>query len=163
MSVLTKKRPIPALVVGMIALFVALGGTAGAVAVQAVPLAKRALTAENAKKLGGQTSAQVIAAAASRGSRAALAQSPAGPRPAASAAGLVTMKTASGQIGAGGAQAFSVSCDAGQKVMGGGFTSPQLVLGFDSYPANDTTWSLFLGNLDDASAANVTVYATCLR
>jgi hypothetical protein len=163
MSIFGTKRSTPALVVAMIALFVGLGGTAGAVAVQAVPLAKRALMAENAKKLGGQTSAQLIAAAASRGSRAALAESPAGPRPAASAAGLVTIKTANGQIGAGGAQAFSISCDAGQKVMGGGFTSPQLVLGFDSYPANDTTWSLFLGNLDEAAAASVTVYATCLR
>ena len=53
------RRPSPALVVSTVALFVALGGTAGAVVTQAVPLAKRALVAENAKKLGGQTPAQV--------------------------------------------------------------------------------------------------------
>ena len=63
------KRPTPAFVVAMIALFVALGGTAGAGATATVPLAKRALVAdkaktaliaENAKKLGGQTSAKVV-------------------------------------------------------------------------------------------------------
>jgi hypothetical protein len=52
------KRPSPALVVAIIALFVALGGTAGAVVAAAVPLAKRALVADNAKKLGGQTGQQ---------------------------------------------------------------------------------------------------------
>ena len=48
-----KKRPSAALIVAMIALFVALGGTAGAVVTAAVPLAKRALIADNAKKLNG--------------------------------------------------------------------------------------------------------------
>ena len=47
------KRPSPALVVATVALFVALGGTAGAVVTAAVPLAKRALVADNAKKVGG--------------------------------------------------------------------------------------------------------------
>ena len=58
------RRVTPAFVVSMIALFVALGGTAGAVAMQTVPLAKRALTADNAKKLGGQTGAQIASRAA---------------------------------------------------------------------------------------------------
>ena len=53
----------------MIALFVALGGTAGAVVPAAVPLAKRALVADNAKKLGGQTTAQIVAAGAKAASR----------------------------------------------------------------------------------------------
>jgi hypothetical protein len=47
--------------------------------------------------------------------------------------------------------------------VGGGFSSSEIVLGFDSHPSNDTTWTLFLGNLDDTAPANVTVYATCLR
>jgi hypothetical protein len=153
------KRPSPALVVATVALFVALGGTAGAVVTAAVPLAKRALVADNAKKLGGQTSAQISAKAAA----AALAQSPAGPRPSSSAASLVTTKTQAGQIPAGGGQAFSVACDAGQKVLGGGFTSSEIVLGLDSFPSNDTTWSLFLANLNEGAAANVSVYATCLK
>ena len=50
---LRMKRPSPAFVVAMVALFVALGGTAGAVVTAAVPLAKRALVADNAKKVGG--------------------------------------------------------------------------------------------------------------
>ena len=70
------KRPTPAFLIAMLALFVALGGTAGAVATATVPLAKRALVAENAKKLGGQTSAQIVAKAAQA------------PGPAASASGL---------------------------------------------------------------------------
>jgi hypothetical protein len=74
----------------------------------------------------------------------------------------VTIKTATGQIAADGGAAFNVACDAGQKVMGGGFSSDKLVIGLDSHPSNDTTWTLFLGNLE-AAAANVTVYATCLR
>ena len=49
------KRPSPAFVIAMIALFVALGGTAGAVVTATVPLAKRALVADNAKKLNGVT------------------------------------------------------------------------------------------------------------
>jgi hypothetical protein len=53
------KRPSPALVVGAIALFVALGGTAGAVATGTVPLAKRALAADNARKLDGLTATQI--------------------------------------------------------------------------------------------------------
>ena len=42
MNALKMKRPSPAFVVAMVALFVALGGTAGAVVNAAVPLAKRA-------------------------------------------------------------------------------------------------------------------------
>ena len=71
MNALRMKRPSPAFVVAMIALFVALGGTAGAVATQAVPLAKRALVADNAKKLGGQTLAQLSARAAQAAQAAA--------------------------------------------------------------------------------------------
>ena len=159
MNALRMKRPSPAFVVAMVALFVALGDTAGAVVNAAVPLAKRALVADNAKKLGGQTSAQIAA----QGAKAALALSPAGERPSSSAAGLLTTKSATGQITAGGGQAFTVVCDAGQKVAGGGFSADQLVLGLDSYPSNETTWSFFLANLNDAAAANVSLYATCLR
>jgi hypothetical protein len=91
MNGLKMRRPTPALVVGMIALFVALGGTAGAVVTAAVPLAKRALVADNAKKVGGFTAAQLGGAAAAAGAKAALAESPAGPRPASTAAGLITV------------------------------------------------------------------------
>ena len=68
-----RRMPSPALVIAVAALFVSLGGTA--VAAGVVPLAKRALVADTAKKLGGQTPAQLTAAAAKQ------------PGPASSAAG----------------------------------------------------------------------------
>src|SRR5262245_19143587 len=57
-------RPSPALAVATIALFVAFGGTAGAIVTGVVPLAKRALTANNAQKLQGLTASEVAAGAA---------------------------------------------------------------------------------------------------
>ena len=101
------KRPSPAFVVAMIALFVALGGTAGAVVNAAVPLAKRALVADNAKKLNGVTANQLGSAAV----QVALRESPAGPRPASTAAGLVTVKTAPASLAANGEGEFTVSCE----------------------------------------------------
>ena len=85
MNGLKMRRPSPALVIATVALFIALGGSAGAVVTAAVPLAKRALVADNAKKVGGQTPAEIAAAAATR------------PGPASTAAGLVTIKTAAGR------------------------------------------------------------------
>jgi hypothetical protein len=158
MHVQRSKRLSPAFVVAMIALFVALGGTAGAVVTATVPLAKRALMADNAKKLGGKTSTQIVSQASKAAQTAAQV-----PGPASTAAGLVTIKTQAGQIAAGAAQGFTVACDAGQKVVGGGFSSNEIVLAFDSHPSNDTTWSVFLGNLDESAPASVSVYATCLR
>ena len=117
MNVRRIKRPSPAFVVAMIALFVGLGGTAGAVATQAVPLAKRALVAENAKKLGGQT-----AGAAQRGRRQGCAGRGAGARP--GEHGVRARRRSRPRprpIGPGRRSTqFSVACDAGQKVIGGG-------------------------------------------
>jgi hypothetical protein len=58
------RRPSPALAIATIALFVAFGGTASAVATAVVPLAKRALTANNAQKLEGLTANQITGGAA---------------------------------------------------------------------------------------------------
>lgn len=156
-----KKRPSPALLVAMIALFVALGGTAGAVVTATVPLAKRALVADNAKKLGGQTAGQITSQAASQ----AVAQAGQAPGPASTAAGLVTVKSQSiGAIAPDSGARYTISCDAGQKVMGGGFSSDQAVLVVaESYPVNDTTWQLVLANILSSSPANTTIYATCLK
>ena len=63
-----RKRPSPALVVALLALFISLSGTA--VAAGVVPLAKRALmadkakVADNAKKLDGPASAALLQKAA---------------------------------------------------------------------------------------------------
>lgn len=148
-------RPSPALIVAVIALFVALGGTAGAVVTAAVPLAKVALTANNAKKLNGQTSAQIISRAAAQGSTA--------PGPASTAAGVVSVKTGTNALAAGAEGEFTVACDAGQKVAGGGFSTDGAVLTFDSHPSNDSTWRLYLVNLNTGAVANLTLYATCIR
>jgi hypothetical protein len=154
------KRVSPALVVAMIGLFVALGGTAGASGQAPVPLAKRALVADNAKKVGGLTAPQVAAA----GAKAALALSPEGARPASTAAGLVVIKTqAAGIVPPGGSlPAFSVSCDTGAKVIGGGMSSDGAIVTFDSYPKGDAAWEVVVGNFG-SGAANVSVYAICLR
>ena len=85
----------PALVVACIALFVALSG--GAVAAVVVPMAKRAITAEtalNAKKLGGQTPAQIRSSL--RGAQ--------GPQGLAGAAGAPGPTGAAGPSGPQGAQ-----------------------------------------------------------
>ena len=154
------KRPTPAFAVAMIALFVALGGTAGAVATATVPLAKRALVADNAKKLGGLTAPQVAAA----GAKAALALSPEGARPASTAAGLVAIKTQSaGIVPPGNAlSTLGAACDAGSKVIGGGMSSDGAIVTFDSYPKGDTAWEVVVGNFG-SGAANVSVYAICLK
>jgi hypothetical protein len=152
------RLPSPAIVVAALALLVALSGTAVA-AQQIVPLAKRALTADkakvalNAKKLGGQTAAALVKQASQA------------PGPASTAAGLVVVKNQSvGQLAPSAGHAFSISCDAGQKIMGAGFLSDGPVLiAVGSYPTSDTSWAMGLLNLSDSTAANVTLYATCLK
>ena len=62
----TRRRGVVAPAIALMALFVALGGTAGAAEQAAVPLAKRALLADNAKKLGGFTAVQVATGEGSR-------------------------------------------------------------------------------------------------
>jgi hypothetical protein len=143
----------------MIALFVALGGTAGAVVTAAVPLAKRALVADNSKKLGGQTAGQITAKATTT----AFGLSPAGPRPASTASATIAVKTAPGALATDEGKPFSVSCDAGQRVAAGGFSTEGAVIAFDSYPANGTTWTLYLVNLNETAPANLTLHATCVR
>ena len=87
-------HPSPAFVVAMLALFVALSGTA--VAAGIVPRAK---LADNATKLQGKTPTQV----------AALARAPV------ALAGYVTVKSASWTLGPSQGNDFAATCDAGQK------------------------------------------------
>jgi hypothetical protein len=154
------KRPSPAFVVALIALFVALGGTAGAVVTAAVPLAKRALVADNAKKLNGVTAPQLGAAAV----QLALRESPAGARPASTAASLVTIKTAPFALAPGAQGDFSAACDAGQKAVGGGYDNPVgTAYSYDNRPtASGGSWSVYL-LADESSAAAGNIYAVCLK
>ena len=129
-----RKRPSAALVVAMIALFVALGGTAGAVVTAAVPLAKRALVADNAKKLEGRSAAQIASQAA------------AAPGPASTASALVSVKSAPFALSADGQGSFTATCDAGQKAIAGGYANPVgTAFSVDNGPTADGAgWSIYL-------------------
>jgi hypothetical protein len=145
-----------------ITLFAALGGTAGASEQAAVPLAKRALVADNAKKLGGLTAAQVAAV----GAKAAVTLSPAGPRPASTAASLVVVKTAPFTVGPEGEQVVTATCDAGSKAIGGGFSNPTsaLVISAGSFPTTDGAgWTEDLVNISSSTTATGTVVVTCVK
>ena len=147
-----RRMPSPALVIAVAALFVSLGGTA--VAAGVVPLAKRALVADTAKKLGGQTPAQLTAAAAKQ------------PGPASSAAGLVTVKTSPWSMAADGHTDVTVMCDAGQKVVGGGYDDPGgYAYAWDTRPTGDGTgWRVHTDLSKDAPSQQTgAVYAMCLR
>jgi hypothetical protein len=147
------KRPSAALVVSMIALFVALGGTAGAVVTAAVPLAKRALVADNAKKLGGQSSSQLVSQAA------------AAPGPASTAAALISVKAVPFALSADGQGSFTATCDAGQKAIGGGYANPVgTALSVETGPTSDGTgWSIYLLEATGSSSAIGVVQAICLK
>jgi hypothetical protein len=152
------RAPSPAMVVALIALFVALSGTAFAVGSKIVPHAKLAdvaLVANNAKKLGGKTPAQVAAM----------------PGPASSAADLVSTKTGTFTLPVNGPQFqpgdFTVACDAGQKALGGGWHADrgdQAVVGIGSSPSADGgSWTVRLWNLSIQGPATGTVYVVCLK
>lgn len=146
------KRPSPALVVALLALFVSLSGTA--VAAGVVPLAKRALSADkakvadNARKLEGQAMAALVQKAAQT------------PGPASSAAGLVSIKQAADSIAPKSGREIVIGCDGGKKVVSGGYAS-DTAIGFDSRPISDSAWSIYVANGSDA-ATNVTLYAVCI-
>ena len=134
------KKPSPALVIALLALFISLSGTA--VAAGIVPLAsgrslrirrrsrprRRSRTArgrDNAKKVGGQTAAGIVTQAAGT------------PGPARSAAGLVTVKQAADTIAPGTGREVVIACDAGKKVVSGGWCLDGDAFGFDSRPISD--------------------------
>lgn len=147
-----KHMPSPALVIALVALFVSLSGTA--IAAGVVPLAKRALVADNAKKLGGQTPAALAAAAAKQ------------PGPASSAAGLVTVKTSPWSIAPDAYADVAVMCDAGQKAIGGGYDDPSAYAhAWDTRPTGDGSgWRVIIDVSKEAPSQQTgTIYAICMR
>jgi hypothetical protein len=162
MNVRRMRRPSPAMVVATVGLFVALGGTAGAVVSATVPLAKRALVADNAKKLGGQSSAQLVSQATAK----AVSQASSSPGPASTAAGLVSVKTGSWSLGPNGNADFTLACDAGQKAIGGGWEDPNgYAHAWDDRPMSDgSAWRVYITVSENAPAAQTGgLYAVCLR
>lgn len=167
------KRPNTALVVSRVALFVALEGPAEAVVESAVPLAtharladnaKHAVVAENAKKLRGLTATQIAGAGATAAVQVALSQSPAGPRAASTAAGLITIRTATvATIGVDSGAGATVSCQPDERVMGGGYNPNFPLFVTQSYPIDSSTWRFFFFNYTESSSPPTTIYATCLK
>jgi hypothetical protein len=155
--------------VALLALFVALSGTAFAVGSTVVPLAKRALTADNAKlatlakeatladnakKLGGQDASALVQQASKS------------PGPASTAAGLITVKTGTWSVGAGSQGDFVVACDAGQKAVSGGWEDPGgWGHPWDTRPTPDGSgWRTIVAvNPQAPGTQSGTVYAICIK
>jgi hypothetical protein len=162
------RKPSPAMVVAMIALFAALTG--GAIAAQqAIPplaknathaknadhakLADRATSAANALKVGGKTAAQIVASVPA-------------PPPVSSVASLASSVPVNYSLNVQAEQNVTATCPAGSKAMGGGFTNPTaaLVLSAGSAPTADGAgWTEDLINLSSTTAASGQVFVTCLK
>jgi hypothetical protein len=163
-------HPSPAMVVAMIALLVALSGTAFAAGV--VPVATRALNADNAKKLQGKTSAQLLTLASAKSQLAddashlqgktadeivAAAQTK-------SVSGFVTIKQSNFSMGFGAIVDYTMSCDAGQKAISGGSQysqAPAVVV--ESRPTADgSAWKVMLANPSDSDGAFGNLFVVCV-
>lgn len=75
----------------------------------------------------------------------------------------VTYHTRAISIAANDANFFVTSCDPGQKAVGGGYTSANSVIGFDSLPVPDGSgWQLYLVNGSSTTTGTATAYTVCL-
>ncbi len=157
----------PSLALAMLALFVAMGGIATAAAV--VPLAKRSLVADNAKKLGGKSLAQMTAASAAQAHAAAEQAAAAAaelPGPASTVAGLVTIKAGQWSFGPNQEGDATVTCDANQKAIGGGWEDPGgWAHAWDSRPTPDGgSWKTYITISSQAPGQQTgSVYAVCIK
>jgi hypothetical protein len=155
-------RPSPALVVALLALFISLSGTAVAAG---VPMAKRALFANNAGKLQGRTARQVAAipgpATSLNGMRAEdIAEEPG---PASTASSLLASASAPFALAPGEEKDFSAECPSNSRAVSGGFTTANTVLAADTRPTNSGTgWTLYLMNLFGSASATGRVHVVCL-
>lgn len=146
------RLPSPAMTVALLALFVALSGTA--VAAGVVPLAKRAYTADNAGKLQGKSAAALVA------------QATALPSPASSAAGLVSVKTVPWTVAAGGMTTVIGACDTGQRAVSAGWEDPGgWAHEWDSRPVADaTSWAMIITVSSQAPGTQSgSMHLVCLR
>ncbi|HEY8627328.1 MAG TPA: hypothetical protein VIL56_03370 [Gaiellaceae bacterium] len=157
----------PAFAAIVVLAFISLSGTA--VAAGVVPLAKRALFAVNAGKLQGKTAVQVAAMPGpATDSPTVAGQTPeqiaALAGPASTAAGLIAYRTAAFSLSPGQASDLTVSCTSGERVVSGGYSTPNLVFRFDSFPTSDgAAWQMYLVNPSSSQSASGTMYAVCLK
>jgi hypothetical protein len=160
--------------VALIALFAGFAGSA--IAQTAVPLAKRALVAENAKKLQGRTAAQVAAipgpatdAATLNGQTAAQIAATPGPSTSSGSipASAITYRTQSWSVNNEDDLARDTAlCASNEKVIGGGWDQASGI----AYPLKDaplpdgTGWRVhMLGESGNDLPAVGTFWAVCLR
>jgi hypothetical protein len=155
----TRRLPDHALVVACVALAVSLSGTAVAAGIVAnarhanrADLATRAL---NSDRVQGRTAVQIATAGAQAGAQL--------PGPASTAAALVSVKIqAAAPVPPRATVTYTISCDAGARILAGGYASPGPVHAYDSHPTGEGTWTFELAN-DDTAPAELTLYATCLK
>ena len=160
----TFRRPSPAFMLALIALFVALGGSAiAAGVVQIVPRAKfadKAGVANNALKVNGKTAAQIVASVPKP------EPPPPPPPPLTSVASFTTIKSAPFTVNAGSEQNVTATCDAGTKAIAGGFSNPSnaLVIEAGSSPTADGTgWVEDLVNVSSSNTGTGSVVVTCIK
>ncbi|HEX2433208.1 MAG TPA: hypothetical protein VHI55_04575 [Gaiellaceae bacterium] len=140
------RPPSPALIVAMVAMLVALSGTA--VAAGVVPLAKRALYANNAGKLQGKTPGQIAAM----------------PGPTKTVKSLVSTSSAPFSLDPQGEGEITIPCAGGAKAISGGYATSNVVISADTHPtANGAGWTLYLVNLSSTEAASGSAQAICLK
>ena len=163
-------HPSPAMAVAMLALLVALTGTA--VASGVVPVATRALIADNAKKVQGKTPAQLVALASAKSQLSDDATHLQGKTPdeivalaqTKSVAGFFTLKQANFSMPTDSVRDYTLTCDAGQKAVSGGSEysqAPAYVV--ESRPSADgTAWKVQLDNPSTANGAFGNIFAVCV-
>jgi hypothetical protein len=130
--------------VALLALFVALSGTA--VAAGIVPLAKRALVADNAKKLGGVPLGGLVGGIA------------------AGLPAVITVRTQPWSLNPSAQNDFTVPCSQGEKAISGGYDNPTGdAFPLDTRPSADASgWRIFLGNPSSTAAASGSLFAVCM-
>jgi hypothetical protein len=160
-------RPSPALAVAMLALLVALSGTA--VAAGVVPLAKRALVADNASKFQGKTPAQLVALASASAQDAAHLQGKTADEIVAQAqtksvAAFFTLKQAMFSMPVGSTRDYTLTCDAGQKAVSGGSNYSQApAFMTESRPSDDgASWRIQLVDPSNSDGAFGNLYVICV-
>lgn len=169
----TTKRPTAAMAVALLALFIALSGTA----IAAAPIVAKARFALNAGKLQGKTATQVagmavggktaeqIAAMALGGKTAE--EIAAMPGPASSVVGLLTVRRGTQHFNSNGEGYVSAGCAAGEKVLGGGWRgspSNRDVLALEDGPTDEGTgWRVYLWNGNARADAQIEVLAVCVK
>jgi hypothetical protein len=141
------------MIVAVLALMVALTGSA--MAAGAVPLARRALTADNAKKLGGLTPRKVLEQAVG----ISLLIGPL------SIKHLVVVKSAPWSLPPSGQGDFSAPCPTGQSAVSGGFDdATNTAIPAATRPGADAaSWRVFIVNTSTTAAASGSVYAVCAK